>query len=392
MIATSIKRVVSCFILSGNPTREELRVAVFHRQDTMPTFPSHWAACSGSIEPGETPWQTARRELLEETNLQEEPAVQHGLYVDVPFRKTQDRETIIRVYPFTVKLPLNHKLELRGTEHDFFKFISIPELEELQPAVPSLAWAFHHATNGQYMSSVPVEVVEWASDHVNGAAIMARKAVELVAKHDADPNQIKMFRPSMVAITNAMHSLETMSPASVLESLEVEAERAIQYAVTEIQPLLDGKSKEDPLTIATFSRSSTILAVLKRLQDQSDYINIVCSKSTPGDEGEFMAWDLQVPCVEDTIMLERIRDGQIDLLLTGSDCTMADAVVNKIGTTEMARAAAGSPKCKSFCCTDRLKGWDDIFPPPLEDIFESVPIELFDRVLMPPPAQCDAGT
>lgn len=147
--------------------------------------------------------------------------------------------------------------------------------------------------------------------------------------------------------------------------------------------------------IATFSRSSTLLAVLKRLlQDQKDSgecINIVCAKSTPGDEGELMAQDLNVPCIEDTVMLERIRSGNIDLLLTGSDCTMADAVVNKIGTTEMARAAADSPKTKVFCCADRWKHWDDIFPPPLEEIFEIVPVELFDRILMPPP-QCDAET
>jgi 8-oxo-dGTP pyrophosphatase MutT (NUDIX family)/translation initiation factor 2B subunit (eIF-2B alpha/beta/delta family) len=396
MIATSIKRVVSCFILSGNPTREELKVAVFHRVDTMPTFPSHWAACSGSIEPGETPWQTARRELLEETNLQQEPLCQYGLYVDVPFRKPKDNdEPIIRVYPLTVQLPLHFKLELRGTEHDFFKFISIEDLEQLQPAVPSLALAFHHATNGQYLPSLQAEVDEWASDHVSGAATMARKAVELVVTHHADPKQIKMFRPGMVAITNAMNSLETMSPASVLESLEWKAERAIQYAVQAIQPLLVGKSKEDPFMIATFSRSSTLLAVLKRLlqvqKDSGECINIVCAKSTPGDEGELMAQDLNVPCIEDTVMLERIRSGNIDLLLTGSDCTMADAVVNKIGTTEMARAAAESPKTNVFCCTDQWKNWDDIFPPPLEEIFERVPIELFDRILMPP-SQCNAET
>jgi 8-oxo-dGTP pyrophosphatase MutT (NUDIX family)/translation initiation factor 2B subunit (eIF-2B alpha/beta/delta family) len=402
MIATSIKRVVSCFILSGNPTREELKVAVFHRVDTMPTFPSHWAACSGSIEPGETPWQTARRELLEETNVPQEPSRQHGLYVDVvPFRKTNDADEtiIIRVYPFQVQLPVHFKLKLRGTEHDHFKFISIPELEELEPAVPSLALAFHHATNGRYLSSVNAEVEEWAGDHVSGAATMTRRAVELVASQHADPKQIKMFRPSMVAITNAMNSLDTMSPESVLESLEWEAERAIQHAVQEIQPLLQNKSKEDPFVIATFSRSSTLLAVLKRLQGEDDgggggrggRLKVVCAKSSPGDEGELMALDLNVPCVEDGVMLERIRSGNVDLLLTGSDCTMADAVVNKVGTTEMARAAAESPKARVFCCTDRWKRWDDIFPPPLEAIFERVPIELFDRILMPP-AQCDEDT
>ena len=392
MLVTSIKRVVSCFILSGNPaaSRRDVKIAVFHRVDTMPTFPSHWAACSGSIEEGETPFETTCRELREETNLPVVPDRRHGLYVDVPFRKTEERETIIRVYPFTVQLPTDWKLELRGTEHDYYKFISVAELEALEPAVPSLARAFHHATYGRYLEGVSNNVQEWANDHNNGAATMARNALELVVNQNADPNLIRMFRPSMVAITNAMNRvIRGESAESVLQSLGTETTRAMEHAVDSIEPLLQNRSKENPLVIATFSRSSTLVAVLQRLlHNHGESITIVCSKSTPGDEGMLMAQDLGgVPCVDDEEFLNNVRNNKVDLILTGSDCVTEKSVVNKIGTAKLVEAAKESTKCKVYCCTDRWKQWDDIFPPPLEDIFEAVPLEFFDKILMPTPLQ-----
>jgi translation initiation factor 2B subunit (eIF-2B alpha/beta/delta family)/8-oxo-dGTP pyrophosphatase MutT (NUDIX family) len=394
MVATSIKRVVSCFILSGNSTRETLKIAVFHRCDTMPTFPSHWAACSGSIEEGETPFQTASRELHEETNLLSAiPNKQQGIYVDVhvPFRQTEDRETIIRVYPCTVQLPPGLQLELRGTEHDYFKFISVQELEELNPAVPSLARAFHHATCGKFLDRTVVseKVLQWANDHTSGAADMARNALALVKDHDADPTIIRMFRPSMVAITNSMNQvIGGESVDNVLASLDAEATRAAEYAVNELQPLLQDKSKENPLIICTFSRSSTLVKILQNLLlNDYDKIQVICSKSTPGDEGILMAKELGgVECIDDDDLLNLVRQDKIDVVLVGSDCVTEESVVNKVGTKRLAEAAKTSSRAKVFCCTDRFKQWNDIFPPPLEDIFEEIPIDLFDKMLLPPPS------
>jgi 8-oxo-dGTP pyrophosphatase MutT (NUDIX family) len=207
--SSSIHRVVSCFILKGSSTaRQDLTIAVFHRVATMPTFPCHWAAISGSIEPGETPWEACRRELMEETNLNSEillaqPDRQSGLYVDVPFanknesnednnnennkdynenQQSQRPTRTIRVYPFTVEIPASSDLQLRGTEHDLFQWITLDHLElkhELEPVVPALVTAFHHATAGRYLTPVTPSEREWADDHVSGAATMARRAVEL---------------------------------------------------------------------------------------------------------------------------------------------------------------------------------------------------------------------
>jgi translation initiation factor 2B subunit (eIF-2B alpha/beta/delta family)/8-oxo-dGTP pyrophosphatase MutT (NUDIX family) len=419
-----IRRVVSTFLLSGGATRGTVRIAVFHRADTMPTFASHWAACSGSVEPGDgAPLRTAQREILEETNLQPEHVVGEvcgrgrtatrtkltgGLHVDVPFRKKKEgefEERIIRVYPFWLRLPDDWDLQLAGTEHDGYDTVSVEELEQLAPAVPALATAFHHATAGLYLADDAAprmgDIREWAANRVDGAAAMAVKAAELVAAADEDDGDgadkvasaLKMMRPSMVAIANALDSLleRKQTPAEVLEALKRAASEAVDYSVERILELTNGKRT---FRVATHSRSSTVAKVLRRVAEECRVwgieCDVICSKSAPGDEGILMAEDLKegsaskVECVEDAELLDMLAKGELDLLVTGCDCLTATDVVNKVGTGDMARAAAQKGNTKVFCCADRWKRWSDIFPPPLEDIFECVPIELFDEILIPP--------
>jgi 8-oxo-dGTP pyrophosphatase MutT (NUDIX family)/translation initiation factor 2B subunit (eIF-2B alpha/beta/delta family) len=476
LLLSSIHRVVSCFILKGaaDVARQDLRIAVFHRVATMPTFPGHWAACSGSIEPGETPWETCRRELMEETNLNSalaQPNRQSGLYVDVPLASNKNEnnnkvhhnenqhvpqrtQRTIRVYPFTVEIPVSWDLQLRGTEHDRFEWITVDQLELLEPAVPCFAAAFHHATSCRYLTSVTPSEREWASDHVSGASAMARRAVELLLSSEssdaenhheqADPSRMIMMRPSMVAITNALQPIiqGKMQAQHVLESLDTCQEQSINYAVSNILSLCRDLRRQQqqerrPLRIATHSRSSRLLAILQRVlmvrdEDEIDEIDdtdsnndkipliirpIFCGESTPGNEGELLARDLNnsvslfgsvrsatgttIPvatCVDDATLYDMIamRNSGVDLLLVGADCIYQDAIINKVGTKRLAEAAAnaavamaiastGSSRCHVVCCADRFKLWDDIFPPPLEDIFESVPMVLPDLVLVPPP-------
>jgi translation initiation factor 2B subunit (eIF-2B alpha/beta/delta family)/8-oxo-dGTP pyrophosphatase MutT (NUDIX family) len=498
-----IKRVVSCFILtSSSSSSSPPRVAVFHRQATMPTFPSHWAPCSGSIEPGEQPWETANRELAEETNIvvgtvlagvgarqgnnddssnDDTPASsrhvdvvvvpplssqQMGLYVDVPLpdRKGKNSGTneeaaiavrrIIRVYPLVVHLPHNNNnddggtddgydsvLALRGTEHDSFQFVTVPqELEQLIPAVPALATAFHHATRGRYLSDVPPTIQTWSEDRVNGAATLARRAMEILqsAPHDNAQlqrqwaTQMRMMRPSMVAITNALNRVldHGQSPSAVLQQMQDESDRLVEYGCRHI---VDHMRKvtattKAPFVIATFSRSSTLVALLHRVQaalasqssvpssslsaatsatTDSLLLQVYCARSLPGGEGSLMARDVghvrsttAVSVVDDDDLHQRIRDGAIDLVLVGADCLVAGTpesssspsskgsdnnnhtrndrdrenqiVINKVGTQALAQVCAVS-NVPIWCFTDSFKVWDDVFPPPLEgDIFEYV--------------------
>ena len=93
-------------------------------------------------------------------------------------------------------------------------------------------------------------------------------------------------------------------------------------------------------------------------------------------------------CVDDVEMEDMIRNNQVDVLLVGADCVLANrsAVANKVGTEKLAAVAYDAKSCHVLCCTDRLKVWDDIFPPPLEkDLFEMVSVKDHGVELLLPP-------
>jgi hypothetical protein len=229
-------------------------------------------------------------------------------------------------------------------------------------------------------------------------------------------------------------------------------QRQLKQQQEEEEKQQDGEQQHRvrPLRIATHSRSSTLLAVLQRVLkasdeelDEDEYDDsqtkndkipliqrpILCGQSTPGNEGELLVRDLvsllgssttttgtTIPaatCVDDDTLFDLVamrnngggattdhdHDDNIDLLLVGADCIYEDTIVNKVGTKRLAQAAAtvaagvgrnsSSSRCHVVCCADRFKLWDDVFPPPLEDIFESIPMALFDHVLGPPPPAMD---
>ena len=421
-----IKRVVSVFILrtSENGCKQ---VALFRRCDTMPSFPSHYAAVSGSIEPSDaSPLDAAARELDEETTICRDTLgapsssndgvgqdrlktiLRQGLHIDVPMSRSGG---CFRVYPFALKLPRGvEDFKMRGTEHDEMTFMPIDEfMESGAQFVPMLKRAFHHATFGSNID-LPKPIREWEGDRVNGAAHLARQAVTLadshhgtqidIGKHDmiSAALSIAMLRPSMVPIVNAMLKFDNHARCegaeaariATLSSLDAEVTASVDLAVREVLNYI-GKLKSDSshreIVLGTFSRSSTLKSILGKVLDavgqSAAPLTVLCSQSSPGEEGELMANDVAgAECVSDTAFLERIGLGKVHLVLIGADCITPREIANKVGTVTLVEACrrAGVPV---YCCTDRSKLWDDVYPPSLESIFEVVPIKLIDRVLVP---------
>ncbi|KAL7544680.1 LOW QUALITY PROTEIN: hypothetical protein ACHAWF_008047 [Thalassiosira exigua] len=454
MVSLSIKRVVSVFILRPNKShpgkqRNGYQLALFHRCDTMPTFPGHWAGISGSIEDDDAnPFEAAVRELQEEKNLIElfdeccdgddgmtsmHRCIKQGLHVDVSSGRSKGAfgGRIIRVYPLALTLPGDnlsaggavHKnknqslspwsnLQMKGTEHDQIKFFDIKSefLTMTEPCVPLLKDAFHHATSGSYLE-LPNDVRSWEQDRVNGAAFLAWKAVTLAAAHtgvvgehnDSDgtermPNMalsIAMLRPSlvhanslvagysMVPIVNVMNEFHRPKRGGMRQS-EERANAIIRYRCRSWR----FASKGSKFVIGTFSRSSTMkLIMISFLQaiDKTTQVQVLCSQSTPGDEGELMAGDIpRAKWLPDDNFQHEIRQKHINLVLVGADCILPEGkgVVNKVGTATLARACKQS-KVPIICCADRSKLWDDDYPPGLEEIFELVDSNLLDQVLVP---------
>lgn len=209
----------------------------------------------------------------------------------------------------------------------------------------------------------------------------------------------------MVPIVNAMGEFNRRSggrakseignvEADILHSLKVEVDRCVDKAVNiilEEYKTLDPSSSSTDFVIGTFSRSSTLKMILERVLshktdvEQSKSIRVVCSQSTPGNEGEIMANDItSASWLPDSSFLEKVRDGEINLVVVGADCILSDqlGIVNKIGTKEVALVCKAS-NVPIKCFADRFKLWDDSYPPPLEDIFEVIPQELIDEVIVP---------
>jgi translation initiation factor 2B subunit (eIF-2B alpha/beta/delta family) len=333
-----------------------------------------------------------------------------GLYVDVDFVSPwSGKSSVIRVYPFVMDVEDTFELELKGTEHDECQWIGLDELETLDEedkTVPSLALAFHHATAGRFDNIVTKEERQWASDKENGASTMSRNALKLIMESGtADPARLAMLRPSMVTIVNCMMEVQRIitkqqftrkrGVQQVLDALDRETKRTVQYAVDILLKVHQEHTPPKPLVLATFSRSSTLVSIIQTvLEEHREIVQfpILCSKSVPGGEGQMMARDLcyvdgtrittssnmtNAICVEDDLLMAQIRENKVDVLLLGADCVLSNysSVSNKVGTTELASAANAS-SCKVLCCTDRLKVWDDIFPPPMEkDLFEMVPVK-----------------
>ncbi|KAL7538249.1 hypothetical protein ACHAXR_008421 [Thalassiosira sp. AJA248-18] len=481
MVSLSIKRVVSVFILrptkSPPPILQQLQphhqnnayqVALFRRCATMPTFPSHWAGISGSIEDDDAnPFEAAIRELQEETNLAElfvkycgggfdegmmvlRKCMKEGLHVDVSTNRTKGAfgGRIIRVYPFVLTLPMdnNHSpeevvgvdksssktdacpsslwsnLEMKGTEHDKMKFVDVDTefLTMTEPCVPSLQIAFHHATSGSHLE-LAKEIRDWEKDRVNGAAFLARQAVTLAAaahtssdsndhEHADDSKNkpstslsIAMLRPSMIPIVNVMNEFDRRMQLKegidkvrddLLHSFDEEVGKCVDLGVEHIQryynewQLGSSITADSKFVIGTFSRSSTLKLILERILqvlEQTKLVKVVCSQSTPGDEGELMASDIpDAKWLPDESFKQQIQQGNINLVLVGADCVLPEGkgVVNKVGTASLANCCKQS-NVPIICCTDRWKLWDDEYPPGLEDIFELVSSNLFDHVLVP---------
>lgn len=230
---------------------------------------------------------------------------------------------------------------------------------------------------------------------------MTQNAIQLVdnenscsdernARRVTRARQIAMLRPSMVSIVNVMNRIiaDNGKELVTLESFLHELSRCVTMGQITIEDLIQQKpsSKNDTtsptLNIATFSRSGTLAKILKPFVEKR-LCTVVCSQSTPGDEGELMAKDLQSPWIPDDEM-HRLLNGEknkeriLDLVLIGSDCVQpqTESMVNKVGTKKLCEIPV-------FCCADTWKVWNDIFPPPTEeDLFEFVPLKLVTELLV----------
>lgn len=372
--------------------------------------------------------------------------MKQGLHLDMTTTKCVFGGGIIQMYPFALTLPAQHgptlqeletqepfgegsqvkidpwsaAIEMRGTDHDQMHFFSVDEfLKTDELCVPGLKLAFHHATSGSYLE-LPGEIRTWEQDRVSGAGHLARQAV-MLAYHHADaavseskvdagdiPSialSIAMLRPSMVPIVNLLNEFDRRVQIGeerskvrddLLKSLTEDCQRCVGLGTKVVLEYkkqwhsdLSSSDLTEEFVVGTFSRSRIMKSIIGRLlettKEKYEKVKVVCSQSTPGNEGELMAADMpDATWLSDVAFEQHVRERNINLVLVGADCIQSDGtgVVNKLGTAALARVCKQSD-VPILCCADRWKLWDDHYPPGLEEIFEVIPRDLLHEVLVP---------
>jgi translation initiation factor 2B subunit (eIF-2B alpha/beta/delta family) len=266
---------------------------------------------------------------------------------------------------------------------------------------------------------LPDDVRIWEQDRANGAAFLARQAVTLAAAHSTNAcsakffvgqpsmaHSIAMLRPSMVPIVNVMNEFDRRMLTDLdsdrvgdelRRSLDVEIGRCIDLGIDTILHYYRQWELNSPsaaaFVVGTFSRSSTIKKILECVLNKPHKIKVLCSRSTPGDEGELMADDLPgAQWLHDQEFRRCLKQRTIDVVLVGADCIFhgGRGVVNKVGTASLATCCT-QRSIPIICCSDTWKVWEDKFPPGLEDIFEAFVAANLVHVLVPPGSAPEAG-
>jgi len=162
-------------------------------------------------------------------------------------------------------------------------------------------------------------------------------------------------RPSMVPLANAVaRCRELFGPwrnsekvseqavpvvASVLEQL-IRANERVALSAVELVP--------ENAAILTHSRSSQVLALFRLLAERQHPFSVICTQSSPGNEGFTLARELDELGVPVTLITDAqtgLFMPQADIVFSGCDTWLADQhFVNKSGTYLLALAARDQGK------------------------------------------------
>ncbi len=349
----------------------------------MRSYPGLWSVISGRVEDGETPLQTARREIREETGYAGEGL--RPLAAAAPFEVYEEkRDTEWRVHSFLWLLHSDGPPQL-NEENDEFRWQKDPRMPELK-TVPHLTEALL-----SLLPESPQQLLEAVrrlrADREHGAAQLAAQLLDefedlVSVLHDwpqlvvaarafanARPAMTPLARMSwrwlagMGPLELAESSLPHSAPllAQDRESLRTRAHdlRVAYQRALALSASAGARRMQDIRTVATFSYSSTVGDAF-RLARESGHgpARVFVSRSLPGGEGVAFAEQLAALGYEPTLLSDEelvMRIAEAELLLLGADSVFPDgSFANKIGTARLAKAAKAKG-VEVVVCADSFK-------------------------------------
>jgi translation initiation factor eIF-2B subunit delta len=184
------------------------------------------------------------------------------------------------------------------------------------------------------------------------------------------------------------------------EAFQQELDSAPGRLVTAALPLISANPQ-----VLTFSYSSTVLALLRTAHTLGFHVTVFCTEGRPVLEGRRLARQLAEAGIEVRFGIDAalsIFALQASLALVGADSLTPLGVVNKVGTTALARAARDAHiPCFVICsrqkCFPAAAPLPDFYPPrPSGEVwpdppagvtiwnayFECTPFEFFSGIVI----------
>lgn len=364
--------VVTAFLRSG------AEILLARRSDDAPIYPGRWAGVSGYIEPGETPTESALREIREETGLESDAIelVRAGEPVRIAH---DDRDW--SVHP--VLFDAGTRLVEPNREAATVEWVAPPAILD-RPTVPALWTSYAHvAPSVETVRADETHGSTWLS--LEALTALRDRAGELARRdatvaggdrdggdpESADPDDglaelanltqdLRAARPGMAAIANRVDRAmadavdrlaggKAPGPATgrgLAEgpaTVERAAKRAIEAATAADDRAAANAADRVGSSVLTLSRSGTVHAALESADPAAVYV----LESIPGGEGIEVAErlagaiDAAVTLVPDAAAAQALAERTPEAVLVGADTVLPDGrVVNKVGTRGLAIAAA----------------------------------------------------
>ncbi len=401
------KQVVTSFLRRGQ------LILLMRRSSEVGTYQGKWGAVSGFLEENETPYERAKLEIIEETDLSPNDLslIRSGELVRV-FDEEKNVVWIVHPFLFATEKSTMHI----NWENSRYKWVNPEDLTSYE-TVPSLGRTFDRVrwdlSNPPTSLSKAFAIVdEIARDKINGASYLGRRAIEAI---DAAANlstartnselfrdvlmialRMQIVQTSMASVRNVtgrlLHGIDTArqtarSPAAYRKLIDQLTRQSLESCLRSADEVSTNLSKKiiQRNRILTHSYSNTVKRAIQLCTNKA--LHIYVTESGPTFEGNTLASDLTDLGFTATVLSDQAIGTfprRFDAVILGADSILSDgSVINKVGTNEIAQTAQQHSIPVYVAAEESKLDTMDFLgsPPRLNELFDLTPAKFITSII-----------